>query len=468
MAKYIKAGVYKATYHKKQPTTIEGGKDVDLYIRRTKTSTGKTYSEELIAVPRGANLGSSEAKLLETRKGGKTDVGGLRKELKNKMGTSKEAMTELARKYKKFTDMAYEGNPFYDKYGKTADLRDLTGEDLEKIRKGESEDGSFEDFLRYGLGVKEDKIKNYTEGGDWEVGGIPTSMNAEDLEEWSSGKKENFEFDAGKIKVISGETGENQFPEQGEDVSSEEFQYKELEEEEAFTEAEDKRFDYIDQLSAEDGYTGDVKEIMKDSLRAIRKQEKDARDIYRDASTEGGGYTDMLNELMSTFERGASELNIDKESALKDLLQEYESGAGEQRELYTEGIGKSIEDEKALQAATGLEREGESISDIVKGYMPDFEKQLESYQQATGDTTEDIMRNYSTLKTDWEEDVLAEERKVEDAWKTFQESIYDPHMGTDLLTDLLSGEGGYYDALEEEIGAITDINASNVYDWYGS
>ena len=41
-------------------------------------------------------------------------------------------------------------------------------------------------------------------------------------------------------------------------------------------------------------------------------------------------------------------------------------------------------------------------------------------------------------------------------------------MGTDLLTDLLSGEGGYYDALEEEIGAITDINASNVYDWYGS
>ena len=369
-------------------------------------------------------------------------------------------MTELARKYKKFTDMAYEGNPFYDKYGKTADLRDLTGEDLEEIRKGESEDGSFEDFLRYGLGVKEDKIQNYTEGGDWEVGGIPTSMNAEDLEEWSSGKKENFEFDAGKIKVST--------EGQEEDVSSEEFQYKELEEEEAFTEAEDKRFDYIDQLSAEDGYTGDVKEIMKDSLRAIRKQEKDARDIYRDASTEGGGYTDMLNELMSTFERGASELNIDKESALKDLLQEYESGAEEQRELYTEDIEKSIEDEKALQAATGLEREGESISDIVKGYMPDFEKQLESYQQATGDTTEDIMRNYSTLKTDWEEDVLAEERKVEDAWKTFQESIYDPHMGTDLLTDLLSGEGGYYDALEEEIGAITDINASNVYDWYGS
>ena len=32
-----------------------------------------------------------------------------------------------------------------------------------------------------------------------------------------------------------------------------------------------------------------------------------------------------------------------------------------------------------------------------------------------------------------------------------QESIYDPHMGTDILTGLLSGEGGYYDSLKEEI-----------------
>ena len=287
----------------------------------------------------------------------------------------------------------------------------------------------------------------------------------EDVEEYRpSGaleiRKAGYEFDATGISPIEGSTLPSDDATEGE---GEEFQYKQLLQESEFGLGEDKRSDYIDMLDTQDIYSSDMIGNMRTALDNIRSDEEDARQTYREASTGGGGYSDMLSELMSTFERGTSELNVDKESALKDLLQEYKTGAVEQRDIYTEDIGESIEAEKGLQASTGLEREDKSISDIVKGYMPDFEKQLESYQLATGATTEDIMGSYGTIKKDWREDVLDEEKKVEDAWGTLQESVYDPHMGQDLLTGLLSGEGGYYDSLKKEMDSWG--TTSDVWNW---
>jgi len=115
-----------------------------------------------------------------------------------------------------------------------------------------------------------------------------------------------------------------------------------------------------------------------------------------------------------------------------------------------------------------LTREKQSISDIVKSYTPDFEKQLETYQLATGATNEDIMRAYSESKDAYQENVFQEEEKATSAWEALQESIGGGIYGTqgeDILSGLLTGEGGYYERLEDQINT---IDADHRYGWWGA
>ena len=286
-----------------------GGTRIRVYVKQHKTDTGKVNKEQLIAHANGKEI------VIKTKKAGKTGLGTWKKLKEGKRFNKTESEYEDYLRsdglgHKEIADHYLKGNNFYDKYGKTGDLRDLTGEELNEIRNSDD----YEDFLRYGIGIKDDKIEKYTKDGSWAIDEIPSEINADDLAEWSSGKKAGYEFDATGISPIEGSTLPSDDATEGE---GEEFQYKQLLQESEFGLGEDKRSDYIDMLDTQDIYSSDMIGNMRTALDNIRSDEEDARQTYREASTGGGGYSDMLSELMSTFERGTSELNVDKEIALK-------------------------------------------------------------------------------------------------------------------------------------------------------
>ena len=313
------------TIHKHVPPG-SGGQVTYTGVRKKYTADGDVVEEQLISTDNKDYLSENNtstalidwaisnghAQKLEGRDNGTTWYGAQKEmdEDKKYSGMSKGAHYKKAMEHKEFAQVYIKGNKFYDAYGKgKGDLRDLSNEELQEIRAGDE----WEEFLEFGLGVRRDKIES-TWGDEGTIGTeeMP-NLKAEDLQDWATGKASGYTFGAGEddygVKLTEGSTIDDDTPE-GEDP----FEYRELEGETSgvFSEAEDARFDYIDDLDVD----GATKDALTMQLKNIRSEEASAREDYRDKVEGTGGYSDILDELLTEFGEDTTAVGIDKETAL--------------------------------------------------------------------------------------------------------------------------------------------------------
>lgn len=346
---------------------------------------------------------------------------------------------------------------FYEAYGKGSVLPDST--ELKTI-KNESTAAEWKTFLKYGMGVRDDKIQYYTEGkGKFED---LTTLSSDELEEWSKSE------DVGEWFQSEAEDTEE------EEAFDREHIAKKLKGEEQIISEGDPRKAKLDEWLGGGDISQDEYNKLLDTLgtagteagsTSILGKEFAARTEYREKYEGAGGYLDELENLYSDQLEEMETLGISKDDALNELLKGYLGETSGVQEAYGQQISDVREEEKELQAKTGLTRETESISDITKTYLPDFQERIKGYQEATGKTQADIMEKVRQAQTAYETGVGEEETSLGFA-RTNLENILGGGAGFGgSYLDSLTGK--YWDELRTSLGGMQEDDPDAFYTWYG-
>jgi len=341
-----------------------------------------------------------------------------------------------------FFDNAENGDKLKDwflTYGNKGELP--TAQELKNIKENSTAE-EWKGFLQYGVGVKEDNLDYYISGeGKFDEA---SDMSLEEIEEWikpedtSSWFKENQE---GDIKV--------------------------LKEEQDIQTSTDPRIAQLNEWAS-----GDNPRINQDQYELFMKRltgsesgetisdtsvigkEIKAREDYRESLTGEEGYNETLNDLIRAKEEDMQSLNIDKDTSLDQILDNYMKESDE----YQDAFGKQVSDiklqEDIMKSKTGLSRDEMSISDLAKTYEEDYIDKIDKYRQETGKTQEEAMEDVRQTETTFQ----TEKDTARSSLDFSLQNIYDELGGgstgaSSFLTEL---QAGYWDDLYKDVDAIDD------------
>ena len=325
---------------------------------------------------------------------------------------------------------------YYFDYGKTGNIpSDNVIEDIKE------DEGQWRDFLQFGMGVKEDKLDKYITGdakfGDL-IYGEDKNITSQDIEDWSKGAMENYEFEGSTYDPTGGTAlAEGQEFETPPDITVQQ------------NPSADPRRSWIDEHP---DLTREQKEDWSTKLDEIQAEEFKARETYSTALTGAGGYEEKISELEDIYKEEQEDIRGKGDVALEDLLRGKLEEGEDLRQAYGEGISETIGAEKELQRKTGFERgTTQDISGMVQEYSPEFSKQLEDYRQETGQTYQDVATTLDDLRQGYEQDIGDEITGVESSWEDLQKTIGGGEgFGQNYLSNLISSYwGGMGTALQD-------------------
>tara|TARA_R100000458_G_C8276707_1_gene252057 strand:- start:1421 stop:2728 length:1308 start_codon:yes stop_codon:yes gene_type:complete len=337
---------------------------------------------------------------------------------------------------------------YYENYGSKGSAGVPEISDLKAI-KANASDEDWKLFVQYGLGVKEDKVDKWTKGSA--AFSELITKTSEEIEEW--GKSADFES----------------WYDEGTDIEGEP---KRLKSEEEIRSQEDPRMAMIDSWDISD----DQKQLFREKLRgtqgtgqiptdSIIGREIKAREDYRKAIEGEGGYDDTLEQLVADKAEEMETLNISKESSLDDILKNYMGQSDEYQDVYGQQVSDIKSEEDIMRSKTGLSRQEEDISDLVKGYEDDYTKRIEDYRQQTGATQKDVAEGLRTAQTAYEQGVDETQNILDFAFQDFQDSLGGGEaFGTSFLEDLTEG---YWQTLQGEIDDLySSDNIDDIATWF--
>ena len=194
-------------------------------------------------------------------------------------------------------------------------------------------------------------------------------------------------------------------------------------------------------------------------------KEAAAREAYRDALTGQGGYEDTLAQLVSDKAEEMKTLGISKESSLDDILEGYMAQSDEYKDVYGQQISDITTEEDIMRSKTGLSREEEDISGLVKSYEDDYTKRIEDYRKQTGATQEEAIEGVRTAQTAYEEGIEEARSNLDFAFKDLEDAWGGGEgFGASFLSDLTEG---YWGDLQTQIDDLyTSYSDEDIDSWY--
>ena len=302
----------------------------------------------------------------------------------------------------------------------------------------ENDQETFKLYLQFGVGVKENKLDEYLEGGAARFDAL-TEKTAEDFDNWAKNEDIN-------NWIVEG-------------TADEETGAQLKDESQILQGQEDPRFALVEQMYSDQQISdaerkaliGDEFTFDTSILGQIQEEERQARESFKEQQEES---SDAIDDFRTRLEEGIQSRVADRDISLDQILDEYvQQREGTTQDL-TSQIGDVSRQEDMRQAQTGLQRDRTTISELAESYMPVIESEIQDYRQETGKTSEEAMQDIRDYSSDTDINIQKELRDVTGSFEDLQESLgsygVGSNVGQNILNELISGyRGGIFGNLSE-------------------